>query len=91
MRIETSSNEYDFGQIRISPNIQDRINQMHRQRAEEQAERQSRIAMGAHREKMRAQAEAERYRMANVALLGQLHAAMGWPKRLMLPAPEVMA
>lgn len=52
MRIETSSNEYDYGQIRINPIIQDRVNEMHRRRAEENAERQQRIAMDANRAKM---------------------------------------
>lgn len=89
--IETAGNtDFDFGSIRITPNVQDRINEMRRRQAEERADRSSRIAMEARRDKMHAQAEAERYRLANANLLCQLHAAMGWPRRAMLPAPGEM-
>lgn len=87
--IETACNDFDYGEIRITPNIQDRINAMHRRHAENRADRCTRIAMDASREKIRAQVEAERYRRANIALLQQLHAATGWPRRAMLPMPEV--
>lgn len=77
----------DFGDIRITPNIQDRINEMRRRKAEERADRNERIAMEAHRATRCAQAEANRCREANIALLCQLHAALGWPRRTLLPAP----
>ena len=84
---ETSHNEFDYGQIRITPNIADRVNAHKLAKAEEQADRQRRIAMEAHRAMVRAQVEAARYQRANVELLGQINAALGWPKRAMLPAP----
>ena len=80
--------EYDYGQIRITPNIQDRINTLRRRRAEEQASRQRQIAIEAQREKIHALAEVAQYRKANAKLLCHLHAAMGWPIRAMLPPPE---
>lgn len=80
--------EYDYGQIRITPNIQDRVNAHKLAKAEEQASRQRQIAMDAHRAKIRAQAEVAQYRKANVALLQQIHATLGWPARAMLPPPE---
>lgn len=84
------SNDFDYGGIRITPNIQDRINQMHLRRAEDRAARHEQIAIESHREKVRAMIEVDQYRKANAALLCQIHAAMGWPVRVMLPAPEVM-
>ena len=84
---DANCNEFDYGEIRIIPNIADRINEMRRRRAEEQASRQRQIAIEAQREKIHALAEVAQYRKANAKLLCQLHAAMGWPHRVMLPVP----
>ena len=84
---DAKCNEFDYGEIRITPNIADRVNEMHRRRAEEQASRNKQIATEAYKEKMQAISEAAQYRKANAELLCQLHAAMGWPNRAMLPAP----
>lgn len=89
--IETAGKSpFDFGEIRITPNVQDRINEMRRRQAEESADRNRRIAMEARRAQTIAQAEAMRLRQANIQLLGQLHTAMGWPVRIQLPAPGEM-
>lgn len=79
--------DYDYGHIRITPNIQDRMNEMHRKRAEERAERAERIAIEARNAMMRMRAECAQKDSANNELQTMLHAAMGWPKRTMLPAP----
>lgn len=78
---------FDCGDIRITPNVQDRVNEMKRRQAEESADRHRRIAMEAMRAETVAQVEAQRLRQANTSLLVQLHAVLGWPNRLLLPAP----
>lgn len=79
--------EFDYGNIRITPNIQDRVNEMKRRRAEEDADRQQRIALTAHQLMKSAHQERDRLAKANSELQLMLHAAMGWPVRVMLPAP----
>ena len=86
--INVNCNEFDYGGIRIVPNIADRVNAHKLAKAEEQASRQKQIAREAYREKMSAVSETAQYRKANAELLCQLHAAMGWPNRAMLPVPR---
>lgn len=78
---------YDFDSIAINPSIQTRIDRMRRRQAEERADRDAALAMEAVRGKNKAIAEAEMLKKSNQTLMQQLHAAMGWPVRLMLPVP----
>ena len=91
MRIDTSSCDFDLGEIRINPTIQDRINWMHRQRAEEKAERNERIAIESRKALNRMASENEMLKAALRDMTARWVEAIGWPSRAMLPAPESLA
>lgn len=83
--------ECEFDHIVVNPTIQHRVDRMRRRQAEERANRDAAIAIEAVQDRHKYRAENMRLKAANTTLLQQVHAALGWPRRLMLPAPEVMA
>lgn len=87
----TESNPGDYGEIRITPNIQDRVNQHKRMAAEREADENLKIALQAIQENAQLRAENARLQAANQRLLRESRAMFAGARLLVpaLPAPGV--
>ena len=80
----------DYGQIRIIPNVSDKVNRMKLRQAEERADNNLQIAVEATQENSRLRIELLRLTRANQELLVRMHKMSAGCLLLMLPATEVV-
>lgn len=80
----------DYGHIRITPTVADRVNRHRRAKAEREAESNLSVALQTIRENAELRAELVRTRAATGKVMAEVWAAAGYPRRLALPVPEVM-
>ena len=72
----------DYGQIRITPNIADRVNRHKRMKAEQDAEYHLSVALQTIKENAELRAELARTREAYSQVMTEAHAVAGFPQRL---------
>ena len=80
----------DFGQIRITPNIADRVNRHKRVKAEQDAEHYLSVALQTIQDNAELRAELARMRAAYGRVMTAAHAGAGYPRRLMITATAGM-
>lgn len=77
----------DYGHIRITPTVADRVNRHRRAKAEREAESHLSVALQTIRENAELRAELSRVKAASGQVMAEAWAVAGYPKRAMLPAP----
>lgn len=77
----------DYGEIRITPNIADRVNRHKRLKAEREAERNLTVALETIRENAELRAELARVKAASGRVMCEAWAVAGYPRRPALAAP----
>ena len=79
----------DYGEIRITPNIADRVNLHKRLKAEREAEHNLAVALQTIRENAELRAELARVKAASSRVMCDAWAVAGYPQRLAIAAPVV--
>jgi len=80
----------DYGHIRITPTVADRVNRHRRVKAEREAESHLSVALRAIRENAELRAELAQVKAAAGQVMSEAWAVAGYPHRLALPAPGVI-